>query len=180
MAADYIVRALLPRKKEAQWGRSEAWVTPTWKWPSHGDRRWNISGHARLGSRDGATYEVISPRSIPSPIHPNTSESTVPQILVFVSDIFSALDLQCSSEPTPFHPLFLLILVKNRVSSINKDCSLNNSLQTYYRIPGPTLNGIKDMVPSIWSHSTVTIPVLDSVFSDTSWFWQSNFGLLFH
>jgi hypothetical protein len=102
------------------------------------------------------------------------------RIFVFVSDIFSALDLQCSSEPTPFHPLFLLILVQNRVSSINKDCSLNNSLQTYYRIPGPTLNGNKDMVPSIWSHSTVTIDVLNSIFSDTSWFWQSNFGLLFH
>jgi hypothetical protein len=77
---------------------------------------------------------------------------------------FQCSDLQCSSEPTPFHPLFLLILVKNRVISINKDCSLNNSLQTYYRIPGPKLNGIKDMVLPLLPHSTVTIPVLEFSF----------------
>jgi hypothetical protein len=47
---------------------------------------------------------------------------------IFVSDIFSALDLQCSSELTPFHPLVLLILVKNRANFINKVCSLNNSV----------------------------------------------------
>jgi hypothetical protein len=41
---------------------------------------------------------------------------------------FQCFDLQCFTEPTPFHPPFLLILVKNRVISINKVCSLNNSL----------------------------------------------------
>jgi hypothetical protein len=77
---------------------------------------------------------------------------------------FQCSDLQCSSEPTPFHPLFLLILVKNRVISINKDCSLINNLQTYYRIPEPKLNGIKDMVLPIRPHSTVTIPFLEFSF----------------
>jgi hypothetical protein len=60
-----------------------------------------------LGSRDGATSEVISSRLIPSPIHPNTSASIVPLIFVFVSDIFSALDLQCSSELKRPNPLGL-------------------------------------------------------------------------
>jgi hypothetical protein len=83
-----------------------------------------------LGSRNRAMFEAISPRSILSPNHSNTSGSTVPLIFVLVFQIFQCSDLQFFTEPTPFHPPFLLIRVKKKVISINKDCSLNNSLQT--------------------------------------------------
>jgi hypothetical protein len=44
-----------------------------------------------LGSRNRDTPEVISPRSIPSPNHSNTSNSTVPWIFVIVLQIFLVL-----------------------------------------------------------------------------------------
>jgi hypothetical protein len=83
--------------------------------------------------------KVILPRPSLSQIHLNTSKSTVPQI--FSSDISQATDLRCSTEPTSFHPLFLLILVKNRLISINKKCSPDNGLQIYNRCntPGVTI-----------------------------------------
>jgi hypothetical protein len=83
-----------------------------------------------LGSRSRDTSEVISPWSILSPNHSNTSNSTVPLIFVIVLQIFHCSDLQCFTKPTPFHPPFLLIRVKNKVILTNKDCSLTNSLQT--------------------------------------------------
>jgi hypothetical protein len=80
--------------------------------------------------------------------------------------IYSALNLcHCSSDI--FSALIFSVLlksVKNRVISINKDCLLNNRLQAYYRIPGPKLNGIKDMVLPIRPHLTVTIYFLEFSF----------------
>jgi hypothetical protein len=151
------------RKRHSEGGARHEW---------HGDGmtepRWPPVKYLRSGSgyvRGIMTRpKVISPRSIPSPNHSNTSKSTVPWILSSFFRYFQCSDLQCFTEPTPFHPLFLLILVKNRVISINIDCSLNNSLQTYYRIPGPKLNGIKDMVLPIRPHFTVTISFLEFSF----------------
>jgi hypothetical protein len=83
-----------------------------------------------LGPRNRDTSEAISPRSILTPYHSNTSDSTVPLIFVLAFQILQCSDLQRFTKPTPFHPPFLLICVKNKVISINKDCLLNNSLQT--------------------------------------------------
>jgi hypothetical protein len=95
---------------------------------------------------------VISPRSIPPPNHSNTSKSTVPRIFSSFFRYFLRSDLQCFTEPTSFHPLFLLILVKNRVISLNKNRSLNNSLQVYYRIHGSILYRFSDLMLSNWRH----------------------------
>jgi hypothetical protein len=123
-----------------------------------------------LGPRDRNTSEAISPWSILTPNHSNTSDSIVPLIFVFAFQIFRCPNLQHFSEPTPFYPPFLLICVKNKVISINKDYLLNISLQTYYRILGPKPNGIKDMALAIRPHSTVTIPVLEFSFSSSTQF----------
>ena len=101
-------------------------------------------------------FIVILPRSFPPPIHSSTSESTVPQIFSFFR-YFLISDLHSSVEPTSFHPLFLLILVKNRVTFINKNCSPNNSLQVYYRIHGSILHKFSDLVLSIRLHFTEAI-----------------------
>jgi hypothetical protein len=79
----------------------------------------------------------------------------------------------------PDNPLWLLILVKNRVILLNKVCSLNISLQTYYRIYGPKPSEFKDMARPNWLHSTVTISVFRFSFSYLIQVWQSNFGLVF-
>jgi hypothetical protein len=81
-----------------------------------------------------------------------------------------SFDLQRFPEPTPFHPLILLILVKNRANFINKVCSLNISLQTYYRILGSKPSEFKDMVRPIWPHPTVTISVFEFSFSYSTQF----------
>jgi hypothetical protein len=78
---------------------------------------------------------------------------------------FSARDLQSSPEPTTFYPLYLWIFVKNRATSLNKICSLNFSLQTYYRILRSKPNEFKVMACSNWSHITVTISVFRFSFS---------------
>ena len=105
---------------------------------------------------------VILSRSLQSPIHLSTSESTVPQIFSFFRVIrrrpwILISDLHCSAEPTSFHPLFLLILVKNKVISINKKCSPNNSLQVYYWIHGSNLHKFSDLVLSNRLHFTEAI-----------------------
>jgi hypothetical protein len=133
----------------------EAWVTPRQKWPSHSDRRWDISGHARLSSRDGATSKVYFSAIKSPPIHPSSSDSTVHRC----------------SEPTPFHPLNLLILVKDRANFINKVCSPINRLQTYYRIFGSKSSESKDMARPNWLHSTVTISAFKFSFSYSTPFW---------
>jgi hypothetical protein len=90
---------------------------------------------------------VILPRSFQPPIHSSTSESTVPQIFSFFR-YFLISDLHYPNELTSFHPLFLLILVKNRVIFINKNCSPNDSLQVYYRIHGSIMHKFLDLVLS--------------------------------
>jgi hypothetical protein len=127
------------------------------KRPSHGDCRWNISGrtsakfvepwHGTMLSCRGCSY----PQFIWS--HPN------PQYHWYFcsSDISCATDLHRFTEPTSFHPLFFLILVKNRVIFINKNCSPNNSLQVYYRILGSILHKFSDLVLSIRLHFTEAI-----------------------
>jgi hypothetical protein len=105
---------------------------------------------------------VILPRSFQPPIHSSTSESTVPQIFSFFRVIrrrpwILISDLHCSAEPTSFHPLFLLILVKNKVIFINKNCSPNNNLQVYYRIHGSILHKFLDLVLSNRLHFTEAI-----------------------
>jgi hypothetical protein len=76
---------------------------------------------------------------------------------LFVLQIFPVFDLHYSAEPTSFHPLFLLILVKNKVISINKKCSPNNSLQVYYWIHGSNLHKFSDLVLSNRLHFTEAI-----------------------
>jgi hypothetical protein len=99
---------------------------------------------------------VILLRSFQPPIHPSTSESIVPQIFSFIR-YFLISDLHYPAEPTSFHPLFLLILVKNRVIFINKNCSPNNGLQVYYRIHGSILHKFSDLVLSNRLHFTEAI-----------------------
>jgi hypothetical protein len=67
-----------------------------------------------------------------------------------VLQIFAKFDLQFFPETTTFQPLDLLILVKDRANFINKVCSPNNHLQTYYRILGSKLSEFKDMARPIW------------------------------
>jgi hypothetical protein len=88
-----------------------------------------------------------------SPIHPIPSKSTVSLIFSSFFIYFLCSNLHRFTESTSFHPLFLLILVKNRGIFINKNCSPNNSLQVYYRIHGSILHKFSDLVPSIqqWS-----------------------------
>jgi hypothetical protein len=100
---------------------------------------------------------VISPRSIPPPIHSNTSKSIVPWIFSLFFRYFLRSDLQCFTEPASFHPLYLLILVKNRVIFINKICSPNNTLQVYYRIHGSILLRFSDLVLPNRLHLTKTM-----------------------
>jgi hypothetical protein len=121
-----------------------------------------ISGHARLSSRDGATSKVTSPRSNPHRFIRAHPMQQCPDLCFRYSRV---LDLQSLSEPTPFHPLNPLILVKDRATSLNKICSLNISLQTYYRILGSKPGEFKDMVCPNWSHTTVTISNFDFSFS---------------
>ena len=107
-------------------------------------------------------------------LHQITRTHPVLQCLTSLSVFFRYLqcfDLQCFTEPTTFHPPLLLILVKNRVISINKVCSLNNSLQTYYRVLGSKPNEFKDMAHPIWPYSTMTIPVLEFSFSFSTQLW---------
>jgi hypothetical protein len=126
----------------------------------------NISGHARLSSRGDATSKVILPR-----IDPPTGSL---ELICFNSALdlfpvffryFNALDLQSSPEPTPFYPLNLLILVKDRANFIIKVCSPINRLQTYYRIFGSKSSESKDMARPNWLHSTVTISIFKFSFS---------------
>jgi hypothetical protein len=100
---------------------------------------------------------VISPRSIFPPIHSSTSGSTVPQIFSSFFRYFLRSDLHCFTESTSLHPLFLLILVKNRAVSINMKCSPNNNLQLYYRIYGSNLHKFSDLVLSNRLHFTEAI-----------------------
>jgi hypothetical protein len=120
-------------------GETAAKVTES-RWPPVTN-----SGHARLGSRDCATFEVIHPQ-IDSLDRMSPSDSTVALILspVFFR-YFSALDLQDLSELTTFQPLDLLILAKDRATFLNKIYSLNISLQIYYRILGSKPIEFKDM-----------------------------------
>jgi hypothetical protein len=98
-------------------------------------------------------------------------------LLVFFRYL-SGFDLQRSSEPITFYPLYLWIFVKNIATSL-KICSLNISLQTYYRILGSKPNEFKVMACSNWSHITVTISVFRFSFSYLIQVWQSNFGQQF-
>ena len=74
-------------------------------------------------------------------------------------------DLQLFPEPPTFQPLDLSILVKDRANFINKVCSPNNRLQTYYRILGSKSSESKDVARPNWLHSTVTISVFKFGFS---------------
>jgi hypothetical protein len=126
----------------------------------------NNSGHARLNSRDGATFEAILPR-IDSP-HWIARAHLIQQCrrsFTSLLQIFAKFDLQLFPEPTTFQPLDLLILVKDRANFINKVCSPNNHLQTYYRILGSKLSEFKDMARPIWPHTTVTIRAFNFSFS---------------
>jgi hypothetical protein len=71
-------------------------------------------------------------------------------------------------ELATIQPNYLGILVSNRAISLNKICSLNISLQTYYRILGSKPNVFKVMACSNWSHITVTIFCLQVQLLDTS------------
>jgi hypothetical protein len=77
--------------------------------------------------------------------HASTSCSTVPLIFIAFIRYFSEFDLPCSSEPTTFHPLNLLILVRDRTIFINKVCSPINRLQAYYMIFGSKSSESKDI-----------------------------------
>jgi hypothetical protein len=122
----------------------------------------NNSGHARLSSRDGAMSKVTSPQSNPHRFIRTHPIQWCPDLCF---RYFSALDLQSLPEPTPFHPLNLLILVKDKANFINKVCSPINRLQTYYRILGSKSSESKDMARPIWLHSTMTISVFKFSFS---------------
>ena len=64
-------------------------------------------------------------------LHQITRAHPVQKCLRSLSTFFRYLqcfDLQRFTEPTTYHPHFLMILVKNRVTSLNKICSPNNSL----------------------------------------------------
>jgi hypothetical protein len=136
-----------------------------WRSKWHGDKRteprWPSVKYLRSGSgqvRGTVTrLIVISPRSILPPIHSSTSESTVPQIFSSFFRYFLRSDLHRFTEPTSLHPLFLLILVKNRAVSINKKCSPNNNLQLYYRIYGSNLHKFSDLVLPNRLHFTEAI-----------------------
>ena len=131
----------------------------------HGDhvtRKHSVVEFGRGRHRDrstGATVaagEIFLPRPWPNPQDGELAQSyPAPAIPIsssfghiripqrrrsFLQIFLSVIDLPCSTEPAPFNPLFLLILVKNRLISINKNCSPDNGLQTYYRILEPKLN----------------------------------------
>jgi hypothetical protein len=151
------------RKRHSEGGARHEWhdggmTEPLWppiKYPGQARARFTESWHG----------PKLSPHSRSLPHITRTHPILLcPESLSSFFRYFQCSDLQCSTELTPFHPLFILIFVKNKVISINKDCSLNNRLQTYYRIPGPKLNGIKDMVLPIRPHSTVTISFLEFSF----------------
>jgi hypothetical protein len=133
------------------------------KW--HGDKRteprWPPMKYLQSGSgqvRGTVTWLiVISLWSILPPIHSSTSKSTVPQIFYSFFRYFLLSDLHHFTKPTSLHPLFLLILVKNRVVSINKKCSPNNNLQLYYRIYGSNLHKFSDLGLSNRLHFTEAI-----------------------
>jgi hypothetical protein len=157
MVTKFIVSAWQTRKEGAQWGRSEARVTRRWN-----DRATVTAGEIspvrlRPNSRNGDTahsYLVAVAPISNSPEHIRIHSATD---LFVLSDISCATDLHRFTEPASFHPLFLLILVKNRVIFINKSYSPNNSLQVYYRIHGSILHKFLDLVPSIRLHFTEAI-----------------------
>jgi hypothetical protein len=147
--------SLTVRKEHSEVGWWREW---------HGDKSttpwWALAKYPRPDP--GQVHEtvnqlkVILPRSFLSPNHLNTSESLVSQIFSFFK-YFLVTNLRCSAEPTSFHPLFLLILVKNRLSSINKKCSPYNGLQLYYRIQRSKLHRFSDLVLSVRLQLTKTI-----------------------
>jgi hypothetical protein len=74
-------------------------------------------------------------------------------------DISALLNLQhLTNLPLFIHP-FLLILVKNRSVSINRACSLNKDLQSYYRVLGPKQHRLQIKVPKNQLYHTGTIPI---------------------
>jgi hypothetical protein len=99
-----------------------------WRSKWHGDKRteprWPLVKYLRSGSgqvRGTVTrLLVISSRSILPPIHSSTSKSRVPQIFSSFFKYFLRSDLHRFTEPTSFHPLFLLILVRTGWSSLIK------------------------------------------------------------
>jgi hypothetical protein len=131
-----------------------------WHIDKRTEPRWSPVKYLRSGSgqvRGTVTWLiVISLRSILPPIHSSTSESTVPQIFSSFFRYFLRSDLHRFTERTSLHPLFLLILVKNRAISINK-CSPNNNLPLYYRIYGSNLHKFSDLGLSNRLHFTEAI-----------------------
>jgi hypothetical protein len=126
----------------------------------------NISGHARLSSWDDATSKVILTRiDFPQWIARAHLIQQCRRSFTRVLQIFAKFDLQFFLEPTTFQPLDLLILVKDRANFINKVCSANNHLQTYYRILGSKSSEFKDTARPIWPHTIVTISVFNFSFS---------------
>jgi hypothetical protein len=131
----------------------------------------NISGHARLSSRDDGSSKVILPRiDLPHWIARAHPIQQCRRSFTHVLQIFAKFDLQFFPEPTTFQPLVLLILVTDRENFINKVCSANNHLQTYYRVLGSKSSEFKDMARPIWPHSTVTISVFEFSFSYSTQF----------
>jgi hypothetical protein len=115
-------------------------ISPVRRWPS---------------SRNGDTVHSYLAAVPPSNSPEHIRIHSVADLLFFRYFLIS--DLHYPTEPTSFHPLFLLILLKNRVIFINKNCSPNNSLQVYYRIHGSILHKSSDMVLLIRLHFTEAI-----------------------
>jgi hypothetical protein len=151
--------SLLAHGKHVRKEHSEGGVRREWHGDEMTEPRWPPVKYLRSDSgqvRGMVTRLIAFPRSFQSPIHSSTSKSTLPQIFSFFR-YFLIPDLHSPAEPTSFHPLFLLILVKNKVTFINKNCSSNNSLQVYYRIYGSILHKFSDLVFSNWLHFTEAI-----------------------
>jgi hypothetical protein len=163
---DNLVSACLPRREVTQWGRSKAWVTPRRNRPSHGGHRWITPATPDWTREMVPRSKLSSPRSIPiTRSLKHIRFNSVVDLLPVFFRYLQGFDLQLFPEPTTFHPLYLSILVKDRANFINKVCSPNNRLQTYYRILGSKPSEFKDMVRPIWPHSTVTISVFEFSFN---------------
>jgi hypothetical protein len=94
---------------------------------------------------------VRSYLSVIDSLHQITQAHPVQQCLRSLSAFFRYLqcfDVQRFTEPTTYHPHFLMFLVKNRVASLNKICSPNNSLQVCYRVHGSIMYRFSDLVLS--------------------------------
>jgi hypothetical protein len=137
----------------------------------HGDhvtRKHSAIEFGRGRHRDRSTQatvhagEIFSPLPRPNPQDDESAQS-YPALAISISTSFgriripqrcgsflqifpSASNLPHLTEPALFSPPFLPILVKDRLISVNKTCSPNKGLQTYYRILRPKLNRFQNMV----------------------------------